>query len=89
MYHKIEMWLCVAFVAMGACASAADYDGISAGDRLVIEGLRAAIEGDGHAVVRDTTRGTTIPVSVELSARQKTLLLNGGLLAAVAAGAVS
>ncbi|MBP5321761.1 MAG: aconitate hydratase [Kiritimatiellae bacterium] len=67
----------------------ADYDGISAGDRLVIEGLRAAIEGDGHAVVRDTTRGTTFPVSVELSARQKTLLLNGGLLAAVAAGAVS
>ncbi len=67
----------------------ADYDGIGTGDHLVIDGLRAAVEGDGHALVRNTTRGTAFPVSVALSERQRILLLNGGLLAAVAAGAVS
>ena len=65
-----------------------DYAGVAAGDALVIDGLRAAIEGSGIAQVRNTTKGTTFTVSVKLSARQKTILLNGGLLAAVAAGAV-
>lgn len=65
-----------------------DYAGVAAGDALVIDGLRAAIEGSGVAQVRNTTKGTTFTVTVKLSARQKTILLNGGLLAAVAAGAV-
>lgn len=66
----------------------ADYDAVAKGDKLVIDGLRAAISGDGKAVVRNVTQGTSFPVSTVLSARQKTILLNGGLLAAVAAGAV-
>ncbi len=65
-----------------------DYDAVTKGDKLVIDGLRAAISGDGRAVVRNVTQGTSFAVSTVLSARQKTILLNGGLLAAVAAGAV-
>ena len=66
-----------------------DYDAISKGDRLTITGLRDAIMGDGTATVRNETTGATFAVSVTLSERQKTILLNGGLLAAVANGAVS
>ena len=65
-----------------------DYETVAKGDRLEIEGLREAVSGDGRAVVRNVTQGTSFGVSVTLSARQKTILLNGGLLAAVAAGAV-
>ena len=66
----------------------ADYGGIAKGDRLVLEGVREAVAGDGKVTVRNVTQGTTLTVSAVLSARQKTILLNGGLLAAVAAGAV-
>jgi aconitate hydratase len=64
------------------------YDSIEKGDRLVIDGLREAVSGDGKAVVSNATRGTSFAVTTALSARQKTILLNGGLLAAVANGAV-
>ncbi len=63
-----------------------DYDKIMQGDELVIEGLRSAIEGDGHATIRNLTNNNTIDVMTELSDRQKRLLLAGGLLAAVAQG---
>ncbi len=63
-----------------------DYDKIAQGDELVIEGLRAAIEGDGHATVTNLTNNNTIDVMTILSERQKRLLLAGGLLAAVAQG---
>lgn len=65
-----------------------DYDQIQADDRLVIEDLRKIIEGDGQAVVKNTTRGTSFGVAVDLSERQRILLMHGGLLASVAAGAV-
>ena len=68
--------------------SPADYDAVAKGDKLVIEGLCAAVSGNGKAVVRNVTQGTSFAVSTSLSARQKTILLNGGLLAAVASGAV-
>jgi len=66
----------------------ADYDGIAKGDALAVEGIREAVAGDGKVTVRNVTQGTSFAVSAVLSARQKTILLNGGLLAAVAAGAV-
>ena len=53
---------------------------------MVIEGLRAAIEGDGRATVKNLTNNNTFDVMTELSDRQKNLLLAGGLLAAVAQG---
>ena len=68
--------------------NAADYGAVAKGDKLVIDGVRAAVSGDGKAVVRNVTQGTAFAVSTALSARQKTILLNGGLLSAVAVGAV-
>ncbi len=65
-----------------------DYDGIAQGDELLIEGLRAAIEGDGKATVKNLTNNTQFDVMTALSERQKHLLLAGGLLAAVAQGNV-
>jgi len=65
---------------------AADYEAIAAGDRLVIKNLRAAVSGDGRAVLRNETQKKDIPVIANLTARQKRLLLAGGLLPAVAHG---
>jgi aconitate hydratase len=69
-----------------------DYDSINEGDILTIKGLRKAITGDGKATVQITRKGLkkkpTFDVSVTLSERQKAIILNGGLLAAVANGAV-
>lgn len=64
----------------------ADYDRVSQGDALVIEGLRTAIAGDGRATVRNLSNNSTFDVTTTLSERQKRLLLAGGLLAAVAQG---
>lgn len=69
-------------------ANPSDYDGVSKGDKLVIEGLRQAVLGGGRATVRNVTRGASFEVVTTLSERQKTILVNGGLLAAVANGAV-
>jgi len=55
---------------------------------LEVEGLREAVSGNGKVTVKNVTRGTVFTASTDLSGRQKTILLNGGLLAAVAAGAV-
>lgn len=63
-------------------ADPAAYDSIAAGDALVIDALRVAIAGDGRATVRNVTQGTTFVAVATLTARQKKLLLNGGLLAA-------
>ena len=67
-------------------ANAADYDAIAAGDRLVIGDLRAAVSGDGKAMLKNETQGKTITIVTTLSERQKRLLLAGGLLPAVARG---
>ena len=65
-------------------ADPADYDRIEKGDRLVVDGFRAAIAGDGKVTVRDETRGFSFGVQVELSERQREFLLCGGLLASIA-----
>lgn len=62
----------------------ADYDRVAAGDSLKIDGLRAAIAGDGRAVVRDETAGFEFGIHVDMSERQRTFLLAGGLLASIA-----
>ncbi|MCL2103844.1 MAG: aconitate hydratase [Kiritimatiellaeota bacterium] len=64
-----------------------DYDGISQGDALLIRDLHKVIAGNGRATVYNKTTDTTFDVSVKLSERQKFILLNGGLLAAVAKNA--
>jgi aconitate hydratase len=69
-------------------ANPADYDTIQKGDRLTIPDVRKAVVGPGKATVINETQGTSFEVVATLSERQKTILLHGGLLAAVAAGAV-
>ena len=64
------------------------YDSIDQDDKLLVDDLSAAVKGDGKAVVCNITKGTTFTVKADLSDRQKTILLNGGLLAAVAANAL-
>ena len=59
----------------------ADYDKIRQDDGLLFEGLRAAIEGDGRLTVR-TPHGS-VRVKTVLSAREKRLILCGGLLASL------
>ena len=67
-------------------ANPADYDAIAAGDWLAIDNLRAVVSGDGRAELKNLTQGKCIPVVATLTARQKRLLLAGGLLPAVARG---
>lgn len=64
----------------------AGYDGIEQGDRLVLDGVRDAIGGDGAAVLRNETRNVEIPVKAVLSERQKRILLAGGMLKDVKRG---
>ena len=59
----------------------ADYDNISEGDSLVIEGVRAAVEsGQTELIVKNKTNGKEIPVLCELTGRTKDIMLAGGLL---------
>ena len=48
--------------------------------------FRSVVAGDGVALVRNNTQNRTFKVSAALTARQKRLLLAGGLLPAVARG---
>ena len=68
--------------------NASDYDAIQKGDKLTLPNVREAIAGSGQATVLNETQGKSFEVTVSLTERQKTILLHGGLLAAVAAGAV-
>ena len=59
----------------------ADYDNISEGDSLVIEGVRAAVKsGKTELIVKNKTNGKEIPVLCELTGRTKDIMLAGGLL---------
>jgi len=58
-----------------------DYDKVSAGDRLELKGVRAAVEGDGVLVVK-SPKGEFRAVA-RLSGREKRLVLCGGLLASI------
>ncbi len=58
-----------------------DYDRLVAGDRLELNGIRAAVAGDGVLKIK-APRGT-ITVKTTLSEREKHLLLCGGLLASL------
>ena len=62
-------------------ADAKDYDKLSAGDKIEIAGLKAAIEGVGTAVLKTANGSFTVKTS--LSDREKHLILCGGLLASL------
>ncbi|MDP3179568.1 MAG: aconitate hydratase [Spirochaetaceae bacterium] len=59
-----------------------DWAAIEVGDRLEIPGAKAAVaSGAKSLVVRDTAKGVEFEVSLELSAREREILLAGGALA--------
>ena len=59
-------------------ANPADYEKLAAGDRLAFKGLRAAVAGDGRLTVR--TKAGDVTLQTALSAREKAIILAGGLL---------
>ena len=61
-------------------ANPADYDKIGTDDKLSIEGIRQAVDGEGKAMIKNETKGMNIPVKVKLSERQKEIIVAGGLL---------
>jgi len=58
-----------------------DYDKVTAGDRLELSGIRAAVAGDGLLTVKGPKGSFT--VRTVLSEREKHLLLCGGLLSSL------
>ena len=59
----------------------ADYDAICKDDELEFSGIAKAIkDGDTVYTVTNKTQGTTFDVSLDFSARQRDMLLAGGLL---------
>ncbi|MBD3240540.1 MAG: aconitate hydratase [Chitinivibrionales bacterium] len=68
--------------------NAADYEkNIEKGDALVVENVRQAVEQGDTLVLRNETRGVDIPLTLELSERERRNLLAGGLINAVKATA--
>ena len=61
--------------------TAADYDAITQGDELVLDGIREALHsGAERLVIRNVTRNLDIAVKAILTARQRAIILAGGLL---------
>ena len=58
----------------------ADYDTIEQMDELQITNLKEAIAKDNELIVKNVTKGTEFKVSIELSQRQREMLIAGGLL---------
>jgi aconitate hydratase len=58
----------------------ADYDRMAQGDRLVMSGLLAGIEGEQSYTVENATKGYSFVVTSNLNDREKELIRKGGLL---------
>lgn len=57
-----------------------DYDAIGQGDKLEIPGLKATITEGRQLIVQNKTKGSSFPVTYNLSPRQKRMILAGGAL---------
>jgi len=57
-----------------------DYEGIRQGDELEMTDLKAAVRGSEKFAVINKTRGTTFEVRLTVSAREREILLAGGVL---------
>lgn len=58
----------------------ADYDKITEGDELSLEGIKAAIVNDQPAELKNLTTGESYELKYDLTKRQKDIILAGGLL---------
>jgi len=57
-----------------------DYDRISEGDELLLEGFRKAVAESDVAVLLDKTTGESFELCLNLTERQREILLAGGML---------
>ena len=58
----------------------ADYDKITQGDELSLEGIKTAIVNNQPAVLKNLTTGESYELKYDLTKRQKEIILAGGLL---------
>lgn len=58
----------------------ADYDCISQGDKLELTGIRAAVKAENSVVMKNVSNGKEIALKIELSEREREIILAGGLL---------
>ena len=61
-------------------ANEADYDRIDQMDDLLIENVRAQIESSDRLKIKDVTKDFEFEAKIDLSERQRKMLLAGGLL---------
>ncbi len=61
-------------------SSTSSYDELEAGDEIEIPNIRDGISKNAPLVVKDITKGTSFEVTYQLSARQRNILLAGGML---------
>ncbi len=57
-----------------------DYEKISQGDKLSLTGLKEAVANGDTVVLKNLTNGESIVLKIELSARDREIILAGGLL---------
>ena len=57
-----------------------DYDRIDELDEIMIEGFAEAVKAKDGAVLKDKSKGVEIPLSLNLTDRQRKILLSGGML---------
>ena len=57
-----------------------DYEKFSEGDALEIAGFAAAVKGETEALLVNKTNGASAKLCLNLSARQREMLLAGGCL---------
>ena len=58
----------------------ADYNKLDMMDELTIENVREQLKAGSEIIVKNITKGIEIPTIIEVSAREKDMLLAGGLL---------
>ncbi len=61
-------------------ANAEDYDRLGEMDDLVFDDFREAVATRDSVILRDTTSGASVTLALNLTARQRSILLAGGLL---------
>ena len=61
-------------------ANEADYDKISAGDELCLDNLREAVKSSNTVTLKDKTSDIEAILNIELSEREREVILEGGLL---------
>jgi aconitate hydratase len=57
-----------------------DYDTLVSGQEISIGGVRSALEGNGNLVLKIKANGLAIPLKVNLTEREKEMVLAGGLI---------